>query len=396
MKRISIIILLALSVCASYGQTGASFDSLTARYRLRLNGRDLREIVTSINSASTHFQSPTAKAIYTAITNLDSLNLKEGSVNLKDLERAGATAADIMTWNGTRWVAKNPNFGDVWKDSITIRTKPQYEPSKNATQAASTIEWDADTTSNLYVSLSSNLALFAPENIRPGGRYTITIKQDAVGGWGLSLPQNILLDDNASINSAALSTSVLDCSCDGSNLYCAVSRYGQGVGYELLTTYYDSLDLWFVPSEFGNSFRFGTAFNTITAFGQSLTQYTDPSMNAHIIDAVTASESPTVQLVLGKICAQFDGSNDYYTIVGSRAYTKAQTSNFTIGVWFLAGQDGVKDFIFSSTADGAGTGIACVAPNKSKALLSCRPSTMPHWSSLIRLCVDLILHSRCG
>jgi hypothetical protein len=67
MKSLRIVYIIFTLICAGISlsaQTTAAYDSLTARYRLRLNGRDLREIVTTISGASTHFQSPTAKAVW--------------------------------------------------------------------------------------------------------------------------------------------------------------------------------------------------------------------------------------------------------------------------------------------------------------------------------------------
>ena len=111
MKRLRIVYIIFSLLCIGVSlsaQTTAAFDSLTARYRIRLNGRDLRAIVTTISGASTHFQSPTAKAVYSlcesllpTITEGAGISVTGTSPNFTITNTGDTNAADDLTTSST-------------------------------------------------------------------------------------------------------------------------------------------------------------------------------------------------------------------------------------------------------------------------------------------------------
>lgn len=73
------------------------------------------------------------------------------------------------------------------------------------------------------VPLTSNGTLSNPTNMRPGTVAWI-VKQDATGGRTLGYGSSFTFFGDPDINPVALSTSIVTCLCDGTALYCTVTK----------------------------------------------------------------------------------------------------------------------------------------------------------------------------
>jgi len=141
MKGLRILYIFLALMCAGISacaQTNASFDSITARYRLRLNGKDMRSIVETINGSSTHNQLPTAKAVYDLAGGDDISDFI--STGLGNPPAAAASDNDGETWrnmttgelwrsDGTDWILHLSGTGD--KGDITVTSALVYSIDAN-------------------------------------------------------------------------------------------------------------------------------------------------------------------------------------------------------------------------------------------------------------------------
>lgn len=89
----------------------------------------LSSIVHTITAASTHNQSPTAKAVYDYVQTLSFLDTiittarlsGDGSVGSPlDIAQQGATTAQVLRWSGTAWVPNGLNLYDLVTTSQAV------------------------------------------------------------------------------------------------------------------------------------------------------------------------------------------------------------------------------------------------------------------------------------
>lgn len=113
MKLIRFLIACAFWAFAAHGNTQTTTSKkVIVKETLILTGDTLTDVIKTISNASTHFQTPTGKAVYNYIQSLGYLSSVSRTSRLSgsgtsgsplDIAQNGATSGQVMKWNGTAW-----------------------------------------------------------------------------------------------------------------------------------------------------------------------------------------------------------------------------------------------------------------------------------------------------
>lgn len=148
MKLRLLFIFLCISV---YGYTqNTTVETMRIKGRMILTGDTLSSVLKTISNAATHYQTPTAKAVYNFVTAQNYLQTVQKTTRLSglgtaafplDLAQQGAVSGQVLKWNGTEWAPANDAGGTVISaDSLmravglytaTSGTLPTFTPNAN-------------------------------------------------------------------------------------------------------------------------------------------------------------------------------------------------------------------------------------------------------------------------
>jgi len=166
-------------------------------------------------------------------------------------------------------------------DSVNVHQKQSYFAKADLSIVDGSYQWDLDEAQVAQVSpTAANTAFDTPLNQKPGGKYTLIVKQDAIGGRVLSFSDAYML--NTTIPTTPLSVTTIEFVSDGIKMYGDVRVHTNTLDYDLINAYSDSLDFFILPHFASLAGRtLNGRYTSVTGAGQNVFDYWDLSKNVN-------------------------------------------------------------------------------------------------------------------
>lgn len=144
---------------------------------------------------------------------VDGLTVTTAELNLLDGLTANYTELNLL--DGLTAVAA-PNVVQNW-------SRQQYNGTATLTDGA-TISWNLDQEPVAVVTLAGNRTLNNPTNMKNGGHYTLTVKQDGTGGRTLAYSSAFKWQGGVApvLSTAANAIDIITCISDGTSMFCSI------------------------------------------------------------------------------------------------------------------------------------------------------------------------------
>jgi len=145
------IMLFLLCLAGFISAQTTTVETMRIKGKMVLTGDTLSGVLKSISNAATHYQTPTAKAVYNYISAQNFLNAVAKTSRLSgsgtsgsplDIAQQGASSGQVLKWNGSSWAPANDNTGgsSISADSLmravalytaSAGTLPMFTPNGN-------------------------------------------------------------------------------------------------------------------------------------------------------------------------------------------------------------------------------------------------------------------------
>lgn len=336
---------------------------------------DVRDTLTTLNDTlGVDYKFP---GLWTYVVDIDKFYYYNG-YSFTEFEQGSAgsgvvdNSADFVSLNSGDTVAVNSAVGrrgntiadivasvdiPAVKDSVQGRSKQSYFRAKSFNQNAyNEIQWDVEDDQVMIVTLTSDATLINPINAVKGGLYSIIIQQDSVGGHELSLGSSYRVAES-NFPKLAYQQYKFDFTYTGSHMLGNYTAFNARSDLAFLNKYRDSIEFAFIPHLVGGitTDNNGT-YDRLLSIPDTVNLYTDLSRNVAKFITSSGVTPPILDKYEGRYCINFNGTDSYSRIRGSRSLRKFFEGDWTL-YFQVNADDSEQDALFSSRSSSGQVGF---------------------------------------